>query len=480
MSEFEKGGIGVAYTTVERNREDMSWNPSINFKLRDDQVAFGDLIFDKNGASLVCEVLHSIKDGKPINMEVFKQVLDEWCFTDFEFEKLKEEFEQIKQDIATFKQISTSFGSKWTASIKSVGIAMDYVAGSATWVQKYKENKAIAAGLYQNVKKSGYQFSMAEQQEYDKRYFDVMQASTDTELVEAFLQRQYRENLAAGDKDAVNKYCDALVETGCITPEAAEKKKQMLGYFANASGNFAESDTSKSSGRANSDKFVVVTSDLINEWFDKILELQDKDAVKAESAVEYLYDIMLHVYDKAGVTTAFDKNAVPKNGEETWASARRLMTILTTMSNAALINSAGVTYPSDRVEYMCDYWKGSTSRTENSNRPTGVLVLPSNIQDWYSKVVALDRGGYPAEADSALGILYEIMLTVYKESEIPSNFDTESVIDSKDKAWQYAMRLHSILTMAQNKGLIECADVRVPSEKVNKMEAYYKNLEIFK
>lgn len=343
----------------------MSWSPSINFKLRDDQVAFGNLIFDKNGATLVCEVLQDIKDGKPVNAEVLKNILDGWCFMDSEFEQLKVEFEQIKEDIAKFKQISTSFGSKWTASIKSVGIAVDYIAGSATWVQKYKENKAIAAGLYQQIKKSGYNFSVAEQQEYDKRYWEVMQSSTETELVEAYLQKQYRENLAAGDRDAVRKYCDALVETGCLTPEAARKKQEMLGYFANASGAFS--------------------------------------AAERQSKVD----------------------SVPTSGRQ----------------------------------------------EPSRNKPVTLTVALMN--DWYNEIEDLDKRGFPAEADSALDLLYRIMCMVCMEAEVPTYFSLNDPTTSRQQAWYQAKGLLNILSLPQNTGLVDCADISAPADEVSKMEAYW-------
>mgnify|MGYP006989005497 CR=1 FL=1 len=174
----------------------MSWNPSINFKLRDDQVAFGDLVVDKNGVPAICEFLKSVREGKPVDTMAFSEVLKNWCYKDTEFETLKEEFEQIKLDIAEFKSITSSFGAKWTASIQSVGIAMDYIAGSSTWIEKYKENKSIAAGLYRMIKDSGYKFGPEKEREYDVRYHEVMVATTKTECVEDYLKKQYQKDLA--------------------------------------------------------------------------------------------------------------------------------------------------------------------------------------------------------------------------------------------------------------------------------------------
>lgn len=336
----------------------MSWNPSINFKLRDDQVAFGDLVVDKNGVPAICEALKSIREGKPIDTMAFSEVLKNWCYKDEEFEHLKEEFEQIKIDIVEFKNITSSFGARWTASLQSMGAAVDYIAGSSTWIEKYKENKSIAAGLYRIIKDSGYKFGPEKEREYDIRYHEVISATTKTECVEEYLKKQYRENLASGDRDALRKYCDALVETGCLTPEAARKKMETMSMFERASGDFVEK------------------------------------------------------------------------------------------------------YEVHEMEHKAP---------EEDKQLPAVVITQAMIKQWYPAIEALDGRGFPMEADTAMNILFDIMLKVFTEAEIPGTYVKYDPIDSKEKLWESAKSLWGILIMNQNAGLIDCADVTYDGAEIEKM-----------
>ena len=60
----------------------MGWNPNFNFSLRDDEITFCNLIFDKNCAEYLCEELLRIKQGGEVAPEYLVQLLSKGCFTD--------------------------------------------------------------------------------------------------------------------------------------------------------------------------------------------------------------------------------------------------------------------------------------------------------------------------------------------------------------------------------------------------------------
>ena len=70
----------------------MAWNPSFNFKLRDDEIVFGNLIFEKNTAQVVCVALAKIRDGYVIDNSVLMEALKSGCHTNEELDKLHEDF----------------------------------------------------------------------------------------------------------------------------------------------------------------------------------------------------------------------------------------------------------------------------------------------------------------------------------------------------------------------------------------------------
>lgn len=379
----------------------MGWNPTINFQLRDDQVVVGKLIFDKNGAELLSELFIDMKAGMPVNLDVLNTIVRDWCFTNDEFDNLRVEFDQIKEDISEFKRICNSYGAKWTACVQSVGIAADFIVGTSTWVESYKESKSIAAGLYQQIKRQGYQFDLVKQQEYDLRYSDVMSSATDTELVEAYLAKKYREDMANGDTQALKKYCDALVETGCITKEAAEKKMQMMGYFDAASGNQARADSR--AGQAIRDEAekakrledeerstkevvnqnVVLTQSVIKDLWNRIDKIKDDPAAK-DTCMDILHNFMCIVYDKSEIPTPFVKRRIYNSGD-LWSSASTLYSILTMNCNEGLIDSAECVMPKDSYDKIMHYCAASEKPAENGDAYDSVTV--QKLKTWLDLIV---------------------------------------------------------------------------------------------
>lgn len=352
----------------------MGWNPNINFQLRDDQVTFGDLIIDKNGIPAICDALKAIKAGRPLDTTYLTEIVQAWCFENDEFNKLKEEFEQIKIDIVEFKGITSNFGAKWTASINAVGASIDYIVGSSTWIEKYKENKSIAAGLYQVIKASGYTFSPEKDNEYRARYIDVMQATTQTECVQQYLKKQYQENLAQGKEDALKVYCDALVETGCITKEQAAKKMQMMGFFEGATGRAKKVETVEVVENTTEEeeipktepvkpeqhRDVIVDSARLIAWHDAIFNRMDFSSdEKILRALSYYDTILRSVYADVGLLPEFMPKMPENNREAIVASINSLYSIMTMQQNRGLIDTSDVYVDGDLVHDMYEELTGS-------------------------------------------------------------------------------------------------------------------------
>ena len=83
----------------------MGWNPQFKFSLRDDQITLGNLIIDKNCAKLLSEVLMKVKNGANVNPDALRVLVQQGCYTDEEFDLLREDFDNVKEDLKTFKRL---------------------------------------------------------------------------------------------------------------------------------------------------------------------------------------------------------------------------------------------------------------------------------------------------------------------------------------------------------------------------------------
>lgn len=214
----------------------MGWNPQINFKLRDDEITFGDLIFDKGSAELLCKALTAIKNGQSVGNDVIKSIIESGCYTDKELGALRQEFEEIKNDISYFKRLRAS---GFTAGIsnwaKRVDATVNYVTGSNTWIEKYKELKLCACEMYESLLGKNYAFTPQEKATFDKRYSDVLKGTTSKERLDGILRKQYYEDLGAGVPNAADIYIQAQVDNGIITEQQAEGKRKLFGAASKAS-----------------------------------------------------------------------------------------------------------------------------------------------------------------------------------------------------------------------------------------------------
>lgn len=173
----------------------MGWNPSINFKLRDDEIVFGDLIMDKNTAELLGEALMNIKEGRPV--ENLSEVL-EYVYTNDEFIELKDTFREVKEDIKYFSEVLAGMGRFIPGVSSMVGrtkSTFDYVVGTTSWIEKYKNYVTIAAEAYSQLCALEYQFPPEKSGEYAQRYGDVLTHTTEKERIRESIEIQFQEDI---------------------------------------------------------------------------------------------------------------------------------------------------------------------------------------------------------------------------------------------------------------------------------------------
>lgn len=288
----------------------MGWNPQISFKLRDDEITFGDLIFDKSSAELLCKALKTIKSGQSVGNDVIKSIIENGCYTDKELEALRQEFEEIKNDISYFKKLRASgFTSGISNWAKRVDANINYVTGSNTWIEKYKELKLCACEMYESLLGKNYEFTPQEKTTFDKRYNDVLKGTTSKERLDGILRKQYYEDLGAGVPNAADIYIQAQVDNGIITEQQAEGKRKLFGAASKASavnGVDHKSDNANSDEKevgvhvedtVNDNETIVITRKLLMDKLNQIKGISDfKDKAFA--------GMNLYKYVKSGLVEA--------------------------------------------------------------------------------------------------------------------------------------------------------------------------------
>lgn len=205
----------------------MAWNPSFSFKLRDDEITFGTLIFDKNCADMLCQELLRIKQGGQVSIDVIREILDKGCFTDTELDNARAELEDIKQDIFEFKQMLTS-RQRFEAWYDTTASAGAYIIGSQSWYQHYMSLKMTAADMYFKLVSSGEQFNQQAKDAYEKRYGEVLRESSAKERTELALRRQFDKNVANGVSNAREIYCEAMMVAGLMSEQQVEAQNKLF------------------------------------------------------------------------------------------------------------------------------------------------------------------------------------------------------------------------------------------------------------
>lgn len=325
----------------------------VSFQIRDDQTALGNLIIDKQGVAKLSDIFMRAKQNQgfnPADLSDLWNVVNEWCFTDSEFVRLKDEFEQIKEDISLFQGLVSDIWLAMASGAKEICAAADWVVGSKTWVEQYKATKQIAASLYNELKSKGYQFPLSQQQEYDKRYWDVMNSCTQTERVQEYFERQKRQALANGDPLANQKFVEAMLATGCYTQEQAAHQLKMAKLWDQmaANGVVKQEVRDVKSGRT-SEAFtagatesvlapVLITQQVLIDLWEGINAVYDNPMAQ-DNCIAILYDVMYSVYKEAEIPTPLPP---VRDLNNVWEKAQGVMGILEMRQNQGLIDSAGV------------------------------------------------------------------------------------------------------------------------------------------
>jgi len=176
----------------------MAWNPSFNFKLRDDEVTLGPLILDRGCAEMIANLLLDIKAGVNVNIEVLDAIVKAGCFTDDEFMQVHTEFDAIQEDVKIFRKIKQAWDKKFDCFLAQTQHNIRYITGSDTWFQKYVNMKSLAASMYKSLLDDRVELPAEKQSEWANRYRDVLVSSTPKELDDRLVRNQFAENIASG------------------------------------------------------------------------------------------------------------------------------------------------------------------------------------------------------------------------------------------------------------------------------------------
>ena len=367
----------------------MGWNPQFNFKLRDDEVTFGNLILDKRCADLLSKALTKLKNGENVDISVIKSIIDVGCYTDAEFEKLHTEFEEIKKDIAYFKQLcSANLISGIHNWAKRVDTNIGYIVGSNTWVEKYKELKLCACEMYVELIGKGFEFPPEQAKTYRERYSEIMDKTDTKERLAGVLRKQYYEDIDHGVPNAEEIYIQSQLDHGLITPEMAEKRRRVFGAVdkARVETNITKSEEIKKDQPAEEvgvyvqntkHEEITLTAHMLTDKVNEISLLSDKFEQAVcytelfELVVPVCHDVNIDVTKASEVVTAFyDKSKGVTAGEVIDTVSALFKTIWLQM-NATMFDSVEKTVDK---EYWDNIVKGKKSYNDCSESSTNMTA----------------------------------------------------------------------------------------------------------
>ena len=343
----------------------MGWNPQFKFSLRDDQITLGNLIIDKNCAKLLSEVLMKVKNGANVNPDALRVLVQQGCYTDEEFDLLRDDFDNVKEDLKTFKRLlkehHVSTFHNWA---RRVDTNKNYITGSATWIGHYKEVKLCVTELYNKLLEVGHEFSQKEKAEYSKRYGEVLSLTTREDRIASLIKDQYFEDLRDGKPDAVDNYVDAMVTSGVWTESQAKAQTMLLnaGHAAVAKKVVTENVNDgvkviNQNSTVVKENKISITTDVINEKYSKIIGIGD--ALKKATELIKLNKIIVESLKKHEIMfptkctdaiEAFEKGDA--NAGAVIEAVRRMVDIVNIQSNSTLIDLEPV-----EVNDSIGWWK---------------------------------------------------------------------------------------------------------------------------
>ena len=200
----------------------MGYKPQFNFKLRDDEIIFGNLIIGKEIIPDIEKLLLAIRQGVQLNTSAYSTLFNSYIFTDSEFQSVKEDYEQVKIDYDFFKDtLRNMLRFDFSSSLRHTTIMTNYIVGSSTWLEKYIEMKNIAGEMFRKLKSLGYDFEGREF-EYETRYKDIKEEEVSNGAITDTLTEQYKEDILNHVPDANDRYLKAMSSLGPIEQAKAE------------------------------------------------------------------------------------------------------------------------------------------------------------------------------------------------------------------------------------------------------------------
>lgn len=433
----------------------MAWNPSFSFKLRDDEITFGTLIFDKNCADMLCEELLRIKQGGHVSLDVIREILDKGCFTDTELDNAKAELEDIKRDIYEFKQMLTSRQrfEAWYDTTASTGA---YIIGSQSWYQHYMSLKMTAADMYFKLVSAGEKFNQQAKDAYEKRYGEILRESSTKERTELALRRQFDENLANGVPNAREIYCEAMMVAGLMSQEQVDAHNKLF-KAAGSSEVKSTIDNSKSNITISKliDKLwleVESYTDMLNKacaistfvWFvEKIISDSNLEIKLADDDIQKLIE---DFKDHKNISTG-----------ELYASALSFKKYLSNGEHSEILSSTVIPYDDNKVEDLLSSMR-DISYNESNPPNKDIVINADTILQLYNEVLTISDATKKALiiSDLATGTI-----KILKDAEITcSDLWDKSIEDflagngSVETMIGLAEALRNVLSIEANKNII--------------------------
>lgn len=457
-----------AYTTGKKGDfAIMGWSPQLNFRLRDDQVAFGDLILDKNGAQFISEMLIEIKKGAVPDLGLMKTVLDDYCFTNEEFSNLKNEMVEIQEDIKEFKQIGSNTLQKYNVFIKTLAVNTNYIVGSDTWIERYKELKMIAADMFNGIIKCGYKFEESRLRKLHERYDEIIGCTDGMERVGNVFQRQYKEALLNGDEHALDNYCACMVEAGVWSPEVAERERRRhevnnLLNIAEGSKKYADSLRAKQTSRS----AITVTWDMYKTMCERYDDA-DPNSVSIEDLqkAEKIIDTMVEVFAQEGNMSIEEMESAHKSD--------KLISVA-----IAVVNNTKYCIEKEDYELIMNFKtrsevirESNVNASANSSKDTITLTQAELMKAVKAFEALLNDTNRRKHRGVCRMLLREMFLYVNDKTDIASMAKNYTASDD------FVDQMKALVTQPSVGPMIDSEEVQFPTEKINKFYEYCNSID---
>ncbi len=217
----------------------MLWNPIIESDIRNDEILFGDIVFDPDGAVAMSGALSRLQRGESVDISEIKNILDTHTKST-DMTKLEAEYKIIKQDIRNFKKVLDDHSINIMLGADSLVSFVQYAVGSKDWIEQYKRKKRNAAYLLTLILNNEGGGTVMLSPEYEneclQRYSDVLKSSMTNpdELKRDAIEEAYRVEAQTDPRAAFKNKQRALVEAGFISEEDSRNNTTLSRAFTAA------------------------------------------------------------------------------------------------------------------------------------------------------------------------------------------------------------------------------------------------------